>query len=93
VTQIEQVHAIGEAIGRALRFEEIFPDTARHEMLTVLPPSIVDVVLNALATMAAKPAPVTTTVAKIRSGGRAACSASGRATTLTTSKLIGGTRQ
>jgi uncharacterized protein YbjT (DUF2867 family) len=36
LTQAEQVHTIGRAIGRSLRVEEISPDEARTELLPVL---------------------------------------------------------
>lgn len=66
LTQVEQVHAIGEAIGRALRFEEISPEAGRQKMLMQgWPPSVVDGLLNAYAAMVTEPAPVTTTVEEI----------------------------
>ncbi len=36
LTQTEQVHAIGRAIGRSLRVEEMSRDAARSELLPVL---------------------------------------------------------
>ena len=36
LTQAEQVHTIGRAIGRSLRVEEMSPDEARSELLPVL---------------------------------------------------------
>lgn len=66
LTQVEQVHAIGEAIGRALRFEEISPEAARQKMLTAgWLPSTADSQLNAYAVMATEPMLVTTTVEEI----------------------------
>jgi uncharacterized protein YbjT (DUF2867 family) len=66
LTQVEQVHTIGAAIGRALRFEEISPEAARQQMLTAgWLPSVVDGLLNAYAQMMTQPEPVTTTVEEI----------------------------
>ena len=47
LTQREQVRIIGGAIGRPLRFEELSPETARRELLTMMPASIADMVLTA----------------------------------------------
>lgn len=65
LTHSEQVRAIGEAIGRLLRFEEIPPHGAREEMLSAMPPVIVDLLLDAWARMATEPALVTATAAEI----------------------------
>lgn len=66
LTQVEQIHAIGEAIGRPLRFEEISPEAGREKMLTQgWPASVVDGLLNAYAAMVTEPVPVTTTVEEI----------------------------
>lgn len=66
LTQVEQVHAIGEAIGRPLRYEEIPPENARQQMLTQgWPPSVVDAILDAHAAMAAQPELVTSTVESV----------------------------
>jgi uncharacterized protein YbjT (DUF2867 family) len=66
LTQVEQVHTIGAAIGRALRFEEISPEVARQQMLTAgWLPSVADGLLNAYAQMMTQPEPVTTTVEEI----------------------------
>jgi uncharacterized protein YbjT (DUF2867 family) len=62
LTQIEELNAIGEAIGRPLRWDEIAPETARAQMLTQLPPELVDGILDAHAGFVARPEPVTTTV-------------------------------
>jgi uncharacterized protein YbjT (DUF2867 family) len=37
LTQVEQVRAIGEAIGRPLRYEEIARETARQQLLAAMP--------------------------------------------------------
>ena len=65
LTQRDQVHTIGEAIGRQLRFEEISPEDARQRMLALMPPSIVDVLLETWARMTTEPALLTRTVAEI----------------------------
>lgn len=65
VTQIEQAHAIGEAIGRPVRFEEMTVEEKRQQMLSWLPPSGVETVLKAWGSMAGSPEPVTSTVEKL----------------------------
>ena len=65
LTQIEQMRAIGEAIGRPLRWEEVSPEAARQQLLADMPPSVVDGILDAHAQFAAEPEPVTSTVEAI----------------------------
>jgi uncharacterized protein YbjT (DUF2867 family) len=65
LTQREQVHIIGDAIGRPLRFEELSPESARREMLTMMPASIADMLLSAYAAAVDRPALVTSTVADV----------------------------
>jgi uncharacterized protein YbjT (DUF2867 family) len=65
LTLAEQVKIIGGAIGRALRFEEISPDAARQQLLVVMPPEIVDVLLDALPRLTLEPAPITTVVREV----------------------------
>ena len=65
LTLVEQVQIIAEAIGRPLRFEEIAAEAARQQLLAVLPPEIVDVLLDVLAGLTAGPAPITTAVREI----------------------------
>ena len=65
LTQREQVDIIGDAIGRPLRFEELSPESARRELLTLMPPSIADMLLSAYAAAVDRPAFVTTTVADV----------------------------
>ncbi len=65
LTQAEQVHILGDAIGRPLRWEEIPPDAARQQMLAWLPSSVVDAVLDGYAHMVAEPGPITSTVEEI----------------------------
>lgn len=72
LTQRDQVHTIGDAIGRPLGFEEIPRAEARREMSQIMPASIVDMLLDAWqnveyggSSAVGKPAPVTSTVATI----------------------------
>ena len=65
LTQSEQVNIIGEALGRPLRLEEISPDEARSELLAIMPPSVIDMLLNAWAAAVGLPAFVTTSVEEI----------------------------
>jgi len=65
LTQVEQVDAIGEAIGRPLRFEEISPDAARQDLFTGMPSSVADGALNAWAGFVTEPELVTSTVHEV----------------------------
>jgi uncharacterized protein YbjT (DUF2867 family) len=65
LSQVEQVSIIGEATGRALRFEEISPDEARRELLTMMPLPIINMLLNAWAAAIGQPAYITSAVADI----------------------------
>lgn len=80
VSQVEQLEAIADALGRALRYDEIPPRAARYEVLRAwgipriaarlvpprtLPRQMADGMLAALATMVADPEPVTDTVRAI----------------------------
>jgi uncharacterized protein YbjT (DUF2867 family) len=65
LTQREQVRIIGGAIGRPLHFEELSPETARRELLTMMPASIADMLLTAYAAAVDRPALVTSTVADV----------------------------
>lgn len=66
LTQAEQVHTIGRAIGRSLRVEEISPDQARSELLPVLgSPTFIDMLLDAWAAAVGQPAFVTSTCAEV----------------------------
>jgi uncharacterized protein YbjT (DUF2867 family) len=65
LTQFEQVATIGRAIGRSLRLEEISPDEARRELLTIGPLPAVNMLLQAWAAAIGQPAHVTSTVAEI----------------------------
>lgn len=65
LSQFEQIETIGRAIGRSLRIEEISPDQARRELLTLMPPPVVDMLLNAWAAAAGQPAFITSSVQEI----------------------------
>jgi uncharacterized protein YbjT (DUF2867 family) len=65
LTQREQVHIIGDAIGRPLRFEELPPELARQEMLKRWPSPAVDMLLRAYAAAVDRPAFVTSTVEEV----------------------------
>ncbi|PZS36662.1 MAG: nucleoside-diphosphate sugar epimerase [Pseudonocardiales bacterium] len=65
LTQVEQAHAIGEAIGHPVRFEELAPEIARTELFAGMPATVVDSILNGHAEMVRHPEPVTSTVADL----------------------------
>jgi uncharacterized protein YbjT (DUF2867 family) len=66
ISQADQVHTIGRAIGRSLRVEEIPPDAARTELLPVLgSPVVIDMLLTAWAAARGQPAFVTSTCAAV----------------------------
>lgn len=66
LTQVEQVQALGEGIGRQLRFEEISRDTARAQLVeTFGDASFADTALDAWAAMVDEPEVVTSTVPEI----------------------------
>ncbi|ASO20025.1 uncharacterized protein YbjT (DUF2867 family) [Actinoalloteichus hoggarensis] len=55
LTQIEQVHILGDVIGRPLRWEEISPEVTRERLTTWLSESFADVMLAGRATMVDEP--------------------------------------
>ncbi len=65
LSQSEQVRIIGEVIGRSLRLEEISPEEARRELLTVTSLPVINMLLNAWEAAVGQPALVTATVAEI----------------------------
>ena len=65
LSQFEQISAIGDVIGRSLRMEEISPEDARSELLTLMPGFVVKMLLDAWAAAIGQPALVTSTVAEI----------------------------
>jgi len=62
LTQTEQVHVIGEVLGRPLRWAEITREQARRRLLEdeTFPDSFVDLLLDGYATMLAGPRPALT---------------------------------
>jgi uncharacterized protein YbjT (DUF2867 family) len=66
LTQAEQVHTLGRALGRSLRVEEMSPDEAQSELLPILgSATVVNMLLNAWAAAVGQPAFVTSTFAEI----------------------------
>ncbi|WP_169952545.1 SDR family oxidoreductase [Microbispora sp. H11081] len=65
LTQVEQLAAIGAALGRALRFEEIDSAEAAAELFPGLPVEMVASIITGQAAMVANPEPVTDTVARL----------------------------
>jgi uncharacterized protein YbjT (DUF2867 family) len=66
LTQAEQVHTIGRAIGRSLQVEQISPEAAKTELLPILgSPTVVNMLLSAWAAAVGQPAFVTTTYADV----------------------------
>jgi uncharacterized protein YbjT (DUF2867 family) len=66
LTQAEQARVIGEAIGRAVRFEEISREDARRQMIASgWPQAYADGALDAWAAMVEEPERVTRTVEEI----------------------------
>jgi uncharacterized protein YbjT (DUF2867 family) len=61
LSQFDQVSTIGRVLGRSLRIEELSPDEARRELLSVIP----SMLLDAWAAAIGQPALVTSTVAEI----------------------------
>jgi uncharacterized protein YbjT (DUF2867 family) len=65
LTQVEQVRIIGEVLGRPLRFEEISPEAMRSQLLTRLPPAVVDGALQYWGRLVVEPELVSSTVEEI----------------------------
>jgi uncharacterized protein YbjT (DUF2867 family) len=65
ITQVEQAHTIGWAIGRPVRFEEVAPERARHGILAGLPSEVVDGIIASHAALVANPEQVTNTVERL----------------------------
>jgi len=65
LSQFEQISTIGSVLSRSLRIEEITPDEARRELLTIGPLPAVNMLLNAWAAAIGQPAHVTSTFAEI----------------------------
>jgi uncharacterized protein YbjT (DUF2867 family) len=66
LTQAEQIQAIGRAIGRSLRVEEMTPNEARSELLPVLGSAVsIDMLLNAWGAALGQPAFVSSSFAEL----------------------------
>ena len=65
LSQAAQVHAIGDAIGRPLRFEELSPDEFRREAAGTWPPGVAEMLLGAWQAALGRPAFVTSAVQEI----------------------------
>ena len=65
LTQKRQVELIGAAIGRDLRFEPITDEEARKELIAVMPPFVIERLLQIWRASVAKPALVTDTVKQV----------------------------
>jgi uncharacterized protein YbjT (DUF2867 family) len=65
LSQSEQISTIAGAIGRSLRLEEISPEDAKCELLTLMPAVVVNMLLDAWAAALGQAAYVTSTVEEI----------------------------
>ncbi|HEX3588864.1 MAG TPA: NAD(P)H-binding protein [Pseudonocardiaceae bacterium] len=65
LTQVQQVAAIGDAIGRPLRFEQLAPDAAKQRLFGEFPDDVAQSIMDAHAAMVDHPEPVTDTVERI----------------------------
>jgi uncharacterized protein YbjT (DUF2867 family) len=65
LTHREQVVTIGKAIGRMLQVEEISPEEAQRELLTIMPAPVIKMLMDAWAAASGQPAFVTSTVEQI----------------------------
>ena len=65
LSQVAQVRAIGDAIGRPLQFDELSPDEFRRETAATWPGSVVEMLLGAWRATLGRPAFVTSAVEEI----------------------------
>ena len=65
LTQREQLAIIGDAIGRALVFEEVSTDTARNDVLATWPPWLAEMLLSAYGAAVDRPALLTSAVEEV----------------------------
>ena len=65
LSQAAQVRAIGDAIGRPLRLEELSPDEFRRETAATWPPAVTEMLLGAWQATLGRPAFVTSAVQEI----------------------------
>jgi uncharacterized protein YbjT (DUF2867 family) len=73
LTQVEQVHVIGQALGRPLRWRELSREEARRQLLAdeAFPDSFIDVLLDGYAEMLDAPAPTVTQTVETVTGAPA----------------------
>jgi len=65
LTQFEQISMIGSAIGHSLRIQELSPQEAQKELLTIMPPPVIKMLLDAWAAASGQPAYVSSTVQQV----------------------------
>lgn len=65
LTQVEQLQAIGDALERQLRFDDIGVDRAVAELFTGLPPQLATQIVQGQSALAAHPEAVTDTVEQL----------------------------
>ena len=65
LTQAEQLSAIGHAIGRHIEVEEISPEKARKELLSIMPAAVIEMLLSAWAAAEGQPAFVSDTFSEV----------------------------
>jgi uncharacterized protein YbjT (DUF2867 family) len=65
LTQVEQLAAIGDALGRSLRFEAIDGSDAAAELFPDLPVEVAAAIIASHAAMVERPEPMTDTVARL----------------------------
>jgi uncharacterized protein YbjT (DUF2867 family) len=65
LTQVQQLHVIGDVLGRSLRFQEIDPGQAGAELFPGMPPDAVASIVAAHDAMVAHPEPVTDTFERL----------------------------
>ena len=65
LTHYAQIATIGKVIGRKLRIEDITPDEARRELLSLMPASAITMLMNAWEAASGHPALLTPTVQEV----------------------------
>ena len=62
----EQISIIGKALGRTLQIEEMSPQEAQRELLTIMPAPVIKMLMDAWAAASGQPALVTSIVKQIK---------------------------
>jgi len=65
LSQFEQLSMIARVAGRSIHIEELSPDEARRELLSIMPLPVINMLLQAWAAAQGQPAHVSTTVQQI----------------------------